>query len=76
MKDTINSFTRRTALKAGALLAGTTLLNFKNAEAFPLSLAKTPALTADEIAAIEAAIGKKGSYKEAEATYTIPLTTQ
>ncbi len=73
MKDTINSFTRRTALKAGALLVGTTLLNFKNAEALPLSLAKTPALTADEIAAIEAAIGKKGSYKEAEATYTIPL---
>jgi Domain of Unknown Function (DUF1259) len=73
MKNDINSFSRRTALKAGALLAGTSLLDFKSANAFSLNLAKTPALTADEIAAIEAAIGKKGSYKEAEATYTIPL---
>jgi hypothetical protein len=73
MKNTTNSFTRRTALKAAALLAGTTLINFNSAEALSLSLPKTPALTADEIAAIEAAIGKKGSYKEVEATYTIPL---
>jgi hypothetical protein len=68
-----HSFSRRTALKTAALLAGTTLLNFKNADALPLNMAKTPALTADEIAAIEAAIGKKGMYKDAEATYTIPL---
>jgi hypothetical protein len=68
-----HSFSRRSALKAGALLAGTTLLNFKNVDALPLNPAKTPALTADEIAAIESAIGKKGTYKDAEATYTIPL---
>jgi hypothetical protein len=68
-----NSFSRRTALKAGALLAGTTLLSLKNADAAPLVLVKTPALTADEIAAIEAAIGKKGTYKDTEATYTISL---
>jgi hypothetical protein len=68
-----HSLSRRTALKAGALLAGATLLNFKNIDALPLNVAKTPALTSDEIAAIEAAIGKKGTYKDAEATYTIPL---
>lgn len=73
MKDNQNALSRRTAIKAGALLAGTTLLNLKNADATSLMLAKTPALTAAEIAAIETAIGKKGSYKEAEATYTIPL---
>jgi hypothetical protein len=73
MKDNNNNFSRRTALKAGALLAGSTLLNLNPAEALPLKPAKTPALTADEIAAIEGAIGKKGSYKDAEATYTIPL---
>ncbi len=67
------SFSRRTALKAGALIAGTTLINFKNADASSLILAKTPALTTAEIASIEAAIGKKGSYKAAEATYTISL---
>ncbi|HVW13875.1 MAG TPA: DUF1259 domain-containing protein [Mucilaginibacter sp.] len=66
------SVSRRTALKAGALLAGTTLFSLKEAVAMVPS-AKTPALTASEIAAIEAAIGKKGTYKEAEATYTVPL---
>lgn len=68
-----NSFTRRTALKAGALLMGAGLLDFKTVDASAPGFAKTPALTADEIAGIEAAIGKKGMYKEAEATYTIPL---
>jgi hypothetical protein len=33
----------------------------------------TPALTASEISAIEAAIGKKGTYVEAEGVYTVPL---
>src|SRR5579863_2293000 len=68
-----NSLNRRTLLKAGALLTGASLLNITPADAFDLLLAKTPALTSAEIAAIEAAIGKKGSYKEPEATYTIPL---
>ncbi|WP_317128349.1 DUF1259 domain-containing protein [Hymenobacter radiodurans] len=35
--------------------------------------AKTPTLTAAEIAAIEAAPGKKGTYVEAQATHTTPL---
>lgn len=67
-----NAFNRRTALKAGALLVGTSLLELKSTDVFA-SATKTPALTTEEIAAIEAAIGKKGSYKDAEATYTIPL---
>lgn len=68
-----NSLNRRTLLKAGAILTGAGLLNITKAEALNLPLGKTPALTPAEIGAIEAAIGKKGSYKEAEATYTIPL---
>ncbi|HTD40528.1 MAG TPA: DUF1259 domain-containing protein, partial [Mucilaginibacter sp.] len=68
-----HSLSRRNILKAGALLTGASLLHLKRAEAFELPLVKTPALTAGEIAAIEAAIGKKGSYKEAEATHTTPL---
>ena len=73
MKNEPNSINRRTLIKAGALLAGTGLLDFSRAEALTLNPIKTPALTPAEIAAIEAAIGKKGSYKEAESTYTIPL---
>ena len=73
MKNKSDSINRRTVLKAGALLVGTGLLDFTRAEALTLDPAKTPALTPAEIGAIEAAIGKKGSYKEAESTYTIPL---
>lgn len=68
-----HSLNRRTLLKAGAILTGAGLLGITKAEALELPIEKTPALTPTEIAAIEAAIGKKGSYKEAEATYTIPL---
>jgi len=69
-----NNITRRNVLKAGALFAGTGLIGLKSAEALAaLAPGKTPALTPAEISAIEAAIGKKGSYKDAEATYTIPL---
>jgi hypothetical protein len=35
--------------------------------------AKTPALTAEDIAAIESAIGKKGTYNEVQAVHTIAL---
>ncbi|HEY9197495.1 MAG TPA: DUF1259 domain-containing protein [Mucilaginibacter sp.] len=65
---------RRSVLKAGALLAGTGLIGLRPTETLAaIAPAGTPALTLAEIAAIEAAIGKKGSYKDAEATYTIPL---
>jgi hypothetical protein len=72
MESNDHSVSRRTALKAGVLLAGTSLFSLEQAAAM-VPPAKTPALTASEISAIEAAIGKKGTYKEAEATYTIPL---
>jgi hypothetical protein len=68
-----NAIDRRTVLKAGALLAGTSLLNIGQAEAIALLPTKTPALTPAEIAGIEAALGKKGMYKEAEATHTTPF---
>jgi len=72
MKNITDPFSRRALLKTGAILLGTTLIDVK-ADAAVLKAIKTPALTPAEIAAIEAAIGKKGSYKEAEATYTIPM---
>ena len=65
---------RRNVLKTAAVLAGTGLISIKPLEGLAAGTPlKTPALTPAEIAGIEAAIGKKGSYKEAEATYTIPL---
>ncbi|CAN5427904.1 DUF1259 domain-containing protein [soil metagenome] len=73
MKDNNNSFSRRNALKVGAMLVGTSLLDIKPADAFSILPVKTPSLTADEIAAIETAIGKKGTYKEAEVTHTTAL---
>lgn len=68
-----DSLNRRTILKAGALLTGAGILKLDTAAAFAPATAKTPPLTPAEIAAIEAAVGKKGSYKAAECTYTIPL---
>jgi len=68
-----NKFTRRQALQATAVLGTAFLLpiNSINAEALPL--AATPPITAAEIAAIDAALGKKGSYKDAEFVYTTPM---
>ncbi|MDB5023624.1 MAG: hypothetical protein JWP78_1379 [Mucilaginibacter sp.] len=66
------NFSRRQLLKAGALLSTALVLDIDPVKSAPLA-AKTPALTPAEIAAIEAAIGKKGMYKEAEATHTTPL---
>ena len=34
---------------------------------------KTPPLTSDEMAAIDSAMGKKGTYNEPQATYTVAL---
>jgi hypothetical protein len=66
-------FSRRQALQATAVLGTTLLLPFEKLRASAISAAKTPALTPDEITAIETAIGKKGSYKEAEAVHTTSL---
>jgi hypothetical protein len=65
---------RREALRATALLSagavwGTTSLKAEKM----VPAGTTPALSAAEIAAIEAALGKKGTYVEAQATHTTPL---
>jgi hypothetical protein len=67
------NFTRRQALQATAVLGTALLLPVQKLQATTLFAAKTPALTPKEIAAIETAIGKKGSYKEAESVHTTPL---
>ena len=70
---TISTLSRRTWLRASGLLFGATLIDINTVNASRMQLAKTPALTAAEISAIEAAMGKKGMYKEAEATHNTPL---
>ncbi|WP_354335204.1 DUF1259 domain-containing protein [Pedobacter sp. CG_S7] len=64
---------RRTLLQAGAIVFGASLIDIKNVAAFTPVSFKTPTLKPEEISAIEAAMGKKGMYKEAEATHTTPL---
>ena len=70
---------RRDALKAAALLGTTALLSGPNALAAgprPVvapAAGKTPALNPADIAAIDAAMGKKGAYNEAQATHLIGL---
>ncbi|MBC3540297.1 DUF1259 domain-containing protein [Rufibacter sediminis] len=69
MKYTIN---RRQALRATALVGAASLFGLPKLEA-AAEKGKTPPLTPAEIKAIEAAMGKKGTYKEAEFTHTTPL---
>jgi hypothetical protein len=69
MKKTIS---RRQALQATALLGTASIIGLPELLAAPQK-GSTPALTSSEIAAIETAMGKKGTYKEAEATHTTPL---
>lgn len=68
-----HKFSRRQALQATAVFGTALLLPFEKLQAISLPPGKTPALTIAEMAAIDSALGKKGSYKEAEATYTTPL---
>ena len=74
MKESIS---RRDALRATALLGATSLLRLDPAQAavFPPGPppGKTPALSAADIAAIDAAMGKKGTYNEAQATHVVAL---
>ncbi len=67
------TFTRRQALQATAVLGTALLLPVQKLQAAALKSEITPALTSEEIVAIETAIGKKGSYKEAESVHTTPL---
>ncbi|MBF9140974.1 DUF1259 domain-containing protein [Hymenobacter sp. BT439] len=64
---------RREALRATALLSATSLLPAEATQAAHVLKAATPALTPAEIAEIEAALGKKGSYDEAQATHVTAL---
>jgi hypothetical protein len=64
---------RRKFLQTTALAGTALLLPIDKLQALPLLAAKTPAITADEMAAIDAALGKKGTYKDAEQVYTTPL---
>ncbi|GEO06675.1 peptidase M23 [Adhaeribacter aerolatus] len=63
---------RRQALRATAFLGTAAFINIPATAALPAK-GKTPPLSATEISAIETALGKKGTYKEAEATHTTPL---
>lgn len=70
----LSALSRRTWLKASALAVGASVIDIKTADASFIEVAKkTPPLTPAEVTAIEAAMGKKGTYKEAEATHTTPL---
>ncbi|MCE7065069.1 DUF1259 domain-containing protein [Dyadobacter sp. CY326] len=71
--NTERFFSRRNWLLASGMLGSAHLLGLKPSLAEASNVAKTPALTADEIAAIEAAIGKKGNYNEGQAVHTTPL---
>ena len=66
---------RRNALRATALLGATSLLSIDDTLAAVSASAagKTPALSPADIAAIDAALGKKGTYNEAQATHLIAL---
>jgi hypothetical protein len=68
-------FSRRNWLKTTALATTPMLLGSLPAWSGKLAPAagKTPALTTAEITAIETALGKKGTYVEAQATHSTPL---
>jgi len=65
-------FSRRDWLKTGAYFTAAGLAGAHISKGNNLP-AKTPALTKEEIAAIEAAMGKKGAYNEGQAVHTTPL---
>jgi len=67
---------RRKLLQGAMVSAGAALLSALPrgaAEAEAPAMGKTPPLTAEEMGAIDAALGKKGKYIDGEATYTIAL---
>jgi hypothetical protein len=61
---------RREILLAAAAVAGTPILA-RAQHASAMTLQATPTLTPAEIAAIDAALGKKGTYNEAQATHVV-----
>jgi hypothetical protein len=73
MKD--QSLSRRQLLQAATVLSTTGAIGLSTAETAEAGAraGKTLPMTADEMAAIDAAMGKKGTYNEAQATYTVAL---
>lgn len=69
------TFSRRQMLRTVAALGVAGAVNIKGVEqvAIAQSKGKTSPMSQSEMAAIEAALGKKGKYIEAEAVYTVPL---
>jgi hypothetical protein len=72
---TQDNLNRRRFLCGAALAAGTGALTLTaNQASFAApGDARTPPLTTQEMAAIDAALGKKGAYNDAQATYTVAL---
>lgn len=76
MQDKLN---RRQLLRSATVLGAAGVVGVRNIEGASAALQGTPAkvvtppLSAQEMSAIEAVIGKKGNYAEAEATYIVPL---
>jgi hypothetical protein len=70
-----NNFSRRDLLRSAAVLgaAGAVGLGIDQPANAKTKVKPTPPLNATEMAAIETALGKKGSYVEAEGVYTVPL---
>ncbi|PJJ54949.1 DUF1259 domain-containing protein [Hymenobacter chitinivorans] len=71
-----SSVSRREALRAAAVLGATTLLSGSPSLTSAASVAapgKTPPLSQADQTAIDAALGKKGTYNEAQATHLISL---
>ena len=69
-----NNINRRQALRTTALIGAAAVLGTSELKAAQAPVkGKTPPLSAAEIAAIEAAMGKKGTYKADEATHTTSL---
>ena len=70
-----NNITRRQLLHAAAVLGAAGAVGFENtvqAEAKPM-WGKTPPMMPEAMAALDAALGKKGNYVEEEGVYTVPL---
>ena len=67
---------RRNFLRSAVLATGTIPLCTSSADtpsSAPITIGKTPALSPAEQDAIAVALGKKGVYNEAQATYSVPL---
>ena len=68
------SLSRRRLLQAATILSATGAMALATPEAADAApRGKTPPLTTDEMAAIDMAMGKKGTYNEPQATYTVAL---